>query len=191
MGKDLPVHSRELCTQKVCRPPFLKRACSVTVDEEKRRTLLPVAFLDLSTDKSWQKKGRKNKTGMLWLVVWAGSRTLFKNNPGTGGKHAQRQREEVSLVILSSHWGASGWPMSCLKWRRTQTHLPLLPPSTHLHSLRTTCSHVTTPSLYLCNTFAQSFPLFFQLFLPDHSQICLLFSLTLVFVITGKRGSLD
>lgn len=37
---DLPARSRERCTQKVCRPPFLQTACSTAVEEEKRRTLL-------------------------------------------------------------------------------------------------------------------------------------------------------
>lgn len=36
--EDLPVHSQEHCTQKVGHPPFLQRACNVTVGEEKRRT---------------------------------------------------------------------------------------------------------------------------------------------------------
>lgn len=70
-GEDLPVHSREHCTQKVGRPPFLQRACNVTVGEEKRRTLLLCFFLICQLANP-----ENNKTGMLWLVVSSLSRKL-------------------------------------------------------------------------------------------------------------------
>jgi len=64
----LPVHSQEHCTQKVGRPPFLQRACNVTVGEDKMRTLLRL-FLICELENP-----ENNKTGMLWLVVLSLSR---------------------------------------------------------------------------------------------------------------------
>lgn len=67
-GEDLPVRSQERCTQKVGHPPFLQRACNVTVGEEKRRTLLRLFLIcELANPEN-------NKTGMLWLVVFSLSR---------------------------------------------------------------------------------------------------------------------
>lgn len=55
--KVLPVHNRERYTQKVCRPPFLQRACNKTVREEKKRTLQQ-AFMDLRAGKSRKQQNR-------------------------------------------------------------------------------------------------------------------------------------
>jgi hypothetical protein len=43
-GESLPVHSQGQHTQKVGHPPFLQRACNVTVGKEKRKTLLWLFF---------------------------------------------------------------------------------------------------------------------------------------------------
>lgn len=78
-GDNLPVHSQEHCTQKVGRPPFLQKACNVTVGEEKRRTLLWF-FLKFV---NWQiLKATKQGCCGLSSLIWEGSWMLFKNNPG-------------------------------------------------------------------------------------------------------------
>lgn len=60
---NLPAHSQEHCTQKVCRPPFLQRLCNVTV-EEKTRTLLTLHFTS------------KIKQRWLWLYPLSAQEAL-------------------------------------------------------------------------------------------------------------------
>lgn len=69
---DLPARSRERCTQKVCRPPFLQTACSTAVEEEKRRTLLKM----FKSGKR-QKKKKSLKKPVLGLQVLLLKRCCF------------------------------------------------------------------------------------------------------------------
>lgn len=153
--KVLPVRSRERCIQKVCRPPFLQRACNETVREEKRT--LQQAFMDLWNGKSRKQQNRdaaacrlqSEQEAQRYLKI-----TLARRKTCT--QAANRSFPGDISFTQRGFWLANEEPLTDRnKRRRLHKQLPLLLPFTQsrLGLLPLPCSLLTTPSAYLSSTF--------------------------------------
>ena len=156
--ESLPVHSQGQHTQKVGRPPFLQRACNVTVGKEKRKTLLWLfrLLVFLICESRIQQKTKQGCCGLL-SGVGAGSRKAFKNIPfRRENTHTHTEVARQSFPgDTSIHAGGF-----CLanedglqrgqRLRITQSS-PSLPPS-HSRPLARSPSVFTTPSLHFSNS---------------------------------------